>query len=370
MMESTVTRLKRMYLWPTASVTSRKPAFFLITFSCFLLYGSVMHLIVNDISMEEVHVIETTAGQFGVLYYLTLFTIYRKGILEIYADLSNFTKFGKPYNFDKRNKQLNQWSRWFSVVLYFFVISVFAWPGIFTQSCEDLNVALNKTEVCGVVSPVWLPFRFDYKPMKQFVYFWQSFCCLYSNGGAGTISFAMSETIEHLILRVEDLKILFPKIVAERSPEVRRKMLAKWVDYHLWLLSIGKLMNDTYRYSFSVIVLCAGTLFGCIGYTVMKNASTNFNSSFIFFGWMESVFVICVCGQRLMDAFHSVGTTVYNSEWCDTDVDFQKGVILITIRAQKPVRIYAGPFSYVSHLLILTVFQTSYSYINLLNASS
>nr|CAM84024.1 olfactory receptor 26 [Tribolium castaneum] len=338
MMESTVTRLKRMYLWPTASVTSRKPAFFLITFSCFLLYGSVMHLIVNDISMEEVHVIETTAGQFGVLYYLTLFTIYRKGILEIYADLSNFTKFGKPYNFDKRNKQLNQWSRWFSVVLYFFVISVFAWPGIFTQSCEDLNVALNKTEVCGVVSPVWLPFRFDYKPMKQFVYFWQSFCCLYSNGGAGTISFAMSETIEHLILRVEDLKILFPKIVAERSPEVRRKMLAKWVDYHLWLLSIGKLMNDTYRYSFSVIVLCAGTLFGCIGYTVMK--------------------------------FHSVGTTVYNSEWCDTDVDFQKGVILITIRAQKPVRIYAGPFSYVSHLLILTVFQTSYSYINLLNASS
>lgn len=37
------------------------------------------------------------------------------------------------------------------------------------------------------------------------------------------------------------------------------------------------------------------------------------------------------------------------------DVTFQKSVYMIIIRSQRPVLVYAGPFAYLSHTLMLTV---------------
>ncbi|CAH1374816.1 unnamed protein product [Tenebrio molitor] len=40
------------------------------------------------------------------------------------------------------------------------------------------------------------------------------------------------------------------------------------------------------------------------------------------------------------------------------------------MRSQNPIVVHAGPFTYVSHVTILTVFKTAYTYLTLLSATS
>lgn len=46
---------------------------------------------------------------------------------------------------------------------------------------------------------------------------------------------------------------------------------------------------------------------------------------------------------------------MYNSKWYDRDYKFQRDLITIMNRAQKPITIHAGPFAEISNVFILTV---------------
>lgn len=50
-----------------------------------------------------------------------------------------------------------------------------------------------------------------------------------------------------------------------------------------------------------------------------------------------------------------IGEEVYNSKWYDRDYKFQRDLITILKRAQKPITIHAGPFAEISNVFILTV---------------
>lgn len=214
-------------------------------------------------------VIETVTGQFGVLYFMSFFILKRDGVVQIVDLLQDFSKFGKPRNFDIKNKQLNYLLTYCIFILIVATGGVFLCPIIFTQSCLEMNQELNRTKLCGLVSPIWVPVDYTVFPYKQIVYFWEYYCCFMNNGCGGIMSFTMVETIEHLIIRIEQLKEMFPDILKEKNLVVRQQKLKVWVDYHLHLLHIGQLMDQTFRWSLSV-VLCVGILFGCIGISAMQ----------------------------------------------------------------------------------------------------
>ncbi|XP_015838991.1 odorant receptor 67c isoform X2 [Tribolium castaneum] len=338
-MTEILTYLTLMGFWPRSPKSSKASAFLIILSTSFLFFGILFYLIVNrQFGSSEIDSIETITSQFGVLYYLILFTWKRNDIVEIVELLSDFSKFGKPPFFDQRSTRLNYRLSCIVLILIVANIVVAALPVIYIDSCHKANEQLNLTKTCGLIAPVWLPFDYNEYPRKHLVFAWEVYCCVMNYVGSGIGALTMVGTMEHVIIRIEQLKYIFPKILDQPNPRIREQMLKNWVRYHLALFEIGRLMNDAYKWSLSVIVLCVGALFACIGISMLQSLS--------------------------------VGTAVYSSRWYDMDVAFQKSVLMILIRSQKPIRISVGPFTHLSMLLLLGVFQSAYSYINLLNATS
>ncbi|EFA10776.1 odorant receptor 67c [Tribolium castaneum] len=367
-MNEILTYLTFLGLWPRSRKSTKTVAYLIISSTSFLFFGSLFYLIAHrKFGSNEIDSIETVTSQFGILYYWVLFTLKREGTVEIVERLSDFSKFGKPRFFDQRNRRLNYLLSYFVLVLMVAIGGVVALPVVYIDSCHKANERLNLTKTCGLIAPVWLPFDYNEYPRKNFVFAWEVYCCIMTYACCGIAALVLVGTMEHLIIRFEQLKLMFPEILDEPDRHTRQQKLKNWIEYHLTLFDIGKLMTSNYTYCLSVIVLCVGILFGCIGVSTMQSASSH-NSVFLFFGWFQSIGVLCIWGQRLLDTCLSVGIAVYSSRWYDMDVSFQKSVLMILIRSQKPILIYAGPFSYLSHLLILSVFQTAYSYINLLGA--
>ncbi|XP_044253395.1 putative odorant receptor 69a isoform X2 [Tribolium madens] len=379
LMKETIAFLTFMSFWPKTKKSSKILPYFILFLSSFLLFGSVSYLVVYRkfgkfrasepqfcqffSGSDDIDTIETITSQFGVLYFIALFMWKREGMVKIVALLSDFSKFGQPRFFDKRNRQLSFFLKYCIIVLTVCIGGVLLCPVIFSESCEKINQETNRTKVCGVVSNVWAPFDYSEFPLKQVVIIWETCSCFVNLGCAGVMSFTIIETMEHLIIRIEQLKDMFSDVINEDDIAMRQEKLKMWVNYHLHLFDIGQLMTDTYRYSLSVIVLCVGILFSCCGISMMQSLSSH-GSIFLFLGWLQSIGILCVCGQRLLDTCLSVGDLAYHSVWYEKDVAFQKALLMIIIRARRPILIYAGPFSYLSYVL-----QTAYSYINLLKAT-
>ncbi|EFA10773.1 odorant receptor 87 [Tribolium castaneum] len=358
-------------LWPRTPTSPKIISYLMIYSTSFLFFGSSIYLILHrKFGSDEIDTIEIITSQFGVLYYLTLLVVKRDGITKIVNLLSDFSKFGKPPLFDQRSRRLNLLLRLFVTVLLAATVAIVSVPVVFINSCNKQNLQLNATKICGLAAPVWLPFDYTQNPRKYFVSAMEIYCATMNYAGSGSGAFLVIGTMEHLVIRIEHLKNMFPEILNEPDKQIREKRLKKWIEYHLSIFEIGELMNETYKWPLSVIVLCVGILFGCIGVSTMQSVSFQNSSVFLFFGWFQSIFVLCFWGQRLLDSCLSIRKAVYNSKWHEMDVSFQKSVLMILIRSERPVLIHAGPFSYLSNLLVLGVLQTAYSYINLLNARS
>ncbi|XP_044265941.1 uncharacterized protein LOC123012171 [Tribolium madens] len=264
--------LTLMRLWPKAEGDdSQILGCFILLSSSILLFGSLGYLVVyGKFGTNDIDAIETTTSQFGVIYFVVCFMVKRNEVIRIVDLLSDFSTFGLPRFFDERIRKLNFLLLYCIIILTIATGGVFICPIIFSQSCEKVNQEMNRTKVCGLVTNIWAPFSYSEYPMKQVVIFLESYCCFVNLGCAGFVSFIYVESMEHLIIRIEQLKDLFSDIANEDDIAIRQHKLKEWVEYHLLIFEIGKMMSDTYRYSLSVIVFCAGILFGCIGVSTMQ----------------------------------------------------------------------------------------------------
>lgn len=283
LMKETLGCLTLFGLWPRSQNSPKTVAYLVISSSSFLFFGCFIYLISEHkfgksilpkknffnlflLGSDYIDAIETVTSQFGVLYFCTLFTVKRDGTIKIIQLLSDFSKFGKPRFFDERNKKLTYLLNYCLVVLSLAISGVVACPQIYINSCYKYYEQLNLTRTCGLIAPVWLPFNYDQFPRKQIVLAWETYCCIVTYGCSGIIALVIIGTMEHLIIRIEQLKNMFPDILKESNKGVRKQKFENWIEYHLHLFKIGRLMNDTYRYCLSVIVI----LFGCIGVSTMQ----------------------------------------------------------------------------------------------------
>lgn len=56
-------------------------------------------------------------------------------------------------------------------------------------------------------------------------------------------------------------------------------------------------------------------------------------------------FIICFWGEQVLQESQKVGYAVFESDFVGTDIRFQKGLILIMCRSQKPTAITAKKFT-------------------------
>lgn len=85
----------------------------------------------------------------------------------------DFETFGKPKNFDKRNELLDK----ISVVYFIYhliIISLIASSNaILISECKEENERRGIEEICGMAARLWLPFNYDYFPLKQIIYVYE-----------------------------------------------------------------------------------------------------------------------------------------------------------------------------------------------------
>ncbi|CAH1374824.1 unnamed protein product [Tenebrio molitor] len=369
-MRWTLKYLSHVYIWPRSPSSSSTGAYLIMSPAFLHLLATALHSIVGlwkdvDVLLD----VQNFTSQLGVLCFIIFVMQTRQLFVQIVSDLSNFELFGKPPRLEMRRETLDRYVKLFVVILYLAVLAFIAWPLVSIQSCWDSNKQFGRNEPCGLLLPMWLPWDQNLFPWKQMTFVWQAYCCVVSYGSAGITALALLETMEYLLVRIQHLKTLIGDVVEQPDPRKRQKLLAKWVQYHVYIYDIANKMSVSYKMSLAIFALFVGVLFGFIGYTLMAGTST-VNTMALFCGWFLSLFVACVGGQRLIDESLSVAAAIYDSKWYDNDVKFQKNISVILMRAQKPILIDAGPFTNLSLLLILTVLQTAYSYINLLSATS
>ncbi|KAJ3642132.1 hypothetical protein Zmor_024941 [Zophobas morio] len=307
-------------------------------------------------------------GEVGVFYFNATYVRYEEPIAKIFTHLSNFNKFGKPPNFAQRNKKLMFWSRLYKTYIDAALVSIYLEPFIKLKSCERENLKRKFKEICGLVVATWAPFDISVFPFKQILYVWQVYTLMFTLKGAALISFSIMESMEHLVVRIQHLKTMLLETVETEDAKLRVERLLKCVEYHNDIFGVGQEMDKNFANCLFLHVLFSGALFGCIGYIVMETFSLLSYS--LFLGWVLSLIIVSVSGQHVMDEGLSVGDTAYNSKWYDRNASFQRNIVLIIIRSQRPILIHAGPFSYLSHVIVLTIFKTAYTYMTMLNATS
>ncbi|KAG5883721.1 hypothetical protein JTB14_024222 [Gonioctena quinquepunctata] len=232
------------------------------------------------------------------------------------------------------------------------------------HKCEEENLDRNTSEICGLVYPTWLPFEFDYFPLKQIVYGYQAYSCSVIYQTAGVLSYTMMETVEHLIIRFEHVGDTFVDALSgENSAEIRAKFSVA-IQYHKDVIKMAELLNRCFSPCMIVHISLTGPVLGVVGYRFVTEIPLD--ATCLFFGWMFSTFIVCRAGQRLSEASVDVGNVIYSVEWYDLDIDLQMDLKMVIMRSQKPLFLKAGPFGPMTYATIVAILKTSYSYITLL----
>nr|ALR72562.1 odorant receptor OR17 [Colaphellus bowringi] len=329
--------------------------------------GAAIHLVVNVRSGAFVNVdkdVGTIISYYGALYFISRYLGNIKYIIILYKQFSDFKTYGLPNNFEKTNKLLNKFSKIYFVYHMFIVTGMTTSTLLTIGTCEEENLENNINDICGLVGPTWLPFEFDYFPLKQIVYGYQVYCSFVIFQLAGHLSYTLMESVEHLIIRFEHVGHTFVEALNEKNSYTRREKFYVAIQYHNDVIQMGKLLNSCFAPSLIVHISLTGPVLGVAGYRFLTEIPLD--STCLFFGWMFSTFIVCRGGQRLSEASLAVGDVIYRVNWYNLETDLQRDLKMVMLRSRKPVYLRAGPFGPMTYSTIVTILKTCYSYITLL----
>lgn len=87
--------------------------------------------------------------------------------------VSDFVTFGKPAEFDRKCRFLDKFCTIYCIYHTSFMTTVCCNNLFLINQCKEMNVQLNITEICGLISSIWMPFDVDYFPLKEIIFIYQ-----------------------------------------------------------------------------------------------------------------------------------------------------------------------------------------------------
>ncbi|KAF2889866.1 hypothetical protein ILUMI_16307 [Ignelater luminosus] len=124
--------------------------------------------------------------------------------------------------------------------------------------------------------------------------------------------------------------------------------LSKIVDYHLAIIDIAEELENIF--SGMLLVVFISTL-AVVSLVIYRLSLIPFSDSRIFVAFGEvllglgQTILICFWGEQIINESELVVSSVFEMDFVGTDVRFQKGLILVVQRSQKPVRLTAKGFA-------------------------
>ncbi|XP_061400855.1 odorant receptor 85b-like [Musca vetustissima] len=140
------------------------------------------------------------------------------------------------------------------------------------------------------------------------------------------------------------------------------------IEYHNTLLDLSEQLNSVFslplllNFSASSFVIC----FVGFQMTIGVEPDTLIKLFLFLFSSTAQVYLICHYSQMLIDASLNVADAVYNQNWSIADVRYQKMLILMAERAQKPVQLRATTLVLISRGTMTEIMQLSYKFFALL----
>ncbi|EDX12245.1 GD20073 [Drosophila simulans] len=141
--------------------------------------------------------------------------------------------------------------------------------------------------------------------------------------------------------------------------------LRSLIVYHNQVLRLTSKMNDIFGVPLLLNFLNSSMLICNVGFQLTIGISLEYigRQVLIILSALVEVYLICSLSQMLINASKNVSLAVYDMDWLEYDTKFRKMLVLVVMRAQKPVSLNAKAFlSTVSMGTMTTFMQVSYKF--------
>ncbi|KYB25640.1 hypothetical protein TcasGA2_TC034856 [Tribolium castaneum] len=318
----------------------------------------IMHIIMSTRSHLDLHVSEDVAYivVFCGLYYITFnYVKNQHKIALLLRDLSNFDKFGVPPGYENVETKLGFYSKFlFAYVTVAGVVYNFM-RFIEKGECENMT-GKDFNEVCGLMSPLWIPISLNNNSLVYCAIFLYVLICSQMVIKVGLmISYHATEMAHHIILRIDHLKLMIVKCFDLEYNELQRRKLRQCILYHTEILDFASRLDECFSTGMFTHIFMTGAIFACIEKQFI-DGEHQFCAAVHFIGWVLTLFVACLGGQHLINA------------WYKADKELRKDLLFMLMRCQKSLKIRAGPFGVLSYPLLVSVLKMSYSMLCMLTS--
>ncbi|XP_017773103.1 PREDICTED: putative odorant receptor 85d [Nicrophorus vespilloides] len=274
-------------------------------------------------------------------------------------------RFGVPDDMWKRNKQMELFG-YASFFYTFFGAISYTLVGILDiDSCKQQKIEYNLSKVCGMMQLTWMPFDIESFPNYQIFWVLQFVTCTAIASLTLVISVFLFSINEMFMTRIAHWRDKFNVTFNLKDEEEQRAHLNLCIEYHFEIIELYQQINLYLSPLILTLLLMGSPIISIISFTFMLKHELK--SVFHVFGWITSTFLICYCGQRLIDESEKMTMEVYSCKWYNAKLTFQKDIYLMILRMQKLMVLNAYGFFDVSLAQFCSMMQNSYSFLALLN---
>lgn len=200
-------------------------------------------------------------------------------------------------------------------------------------------------------APFWFPFnpfQLETFPIASFWIDYIGVLDLFFLLASDSLLYSLMTTISM------ELDILKNELInLSLTPNDERKYkTVKLIDRHNKLLDLSAKLQDIYAPTFLGCFVVTSIIL-CICLFQLSTGDNDTTDIMLYVPYLGifsgQIFLLCMFGQKLIDSSSSIADGIYNCDWIDNDdIDFKKSVLMITIRAQKPIQLTAMKFAKVS----------------------
>nr|XP_036228917.1 odorant receptor 85c-like [Bactrocera oleae] len=181
----------------------------------------------------------------------------------------------------------------------------------------------------------------------------------------------VAQTITEYRPQLVDCKISrAPRLNARASKAYCKdmKFLCDIIAYHANILSLSDIMNEVLGVPLLVNFMTSSFVICFVGFQMTMDAEPDYMVKlFLFlFSSLIQIYLICHYGQQLIDASSNVARAIYNHDWIHSHVHYQRMLVLVAARAQKPAMLKATSFVHISRGTLTDIMQISYKFFTLI----
>ncbi|KAK6636805.1 hypothetical protein RUM43_010468 [Polyplax serrata] len=176
-------------------------------------------------------------------------------------------------------------------------------------------------------------------------------CCSVENGNSGKVSQTAVEINKDLRKRKTELLV---KQLASRQNKLIEYTKGFETCYNKILLLEFFVVSVVILVSAILCLLASETSFYDLSYFLGYLAALTFHT-----------FVVCWYATRIQDQCYNVGVAAYSTNWYLMDLDIQKDINMIILRAQNPPRLTAGRAMDLNVNTFMNVMKNIYSWLTL-----